>query len=80
VNNVGNVLWGLSVESTIQLFLFVGRNIAPGFFAWVIPTNYEGTEARIGLCINSKSTEFSKNIIFRIYLKTNNSFVLSKKY
>ena len=35
--------------------IFVGRNIAPGFFAWIIPTNKEGTEARIGLCINQNS-------------------------
>ena len=30
--------------------IFVGKNIAPGFFAWIIPTNKHGTEARIGLC------------------------------
>lgn len=30
--------------------IFVGKNIAPGFFAWIIPTNKDGTEARIGLC------------------------------
>ena len=32
--------------------IFVGENIAPGFFAWIIPTNKEGTEGRIGLCIS----------------------------
>ena len=32
--------------------IFVGNNIAPGFFAWIIPTNKTGSEARIGLCIN----------------------------
>jgi digeranylgeranylglycerophospholipid reductase len=31
--------------------IFTGHNIAPGFFAWIIPTNQEGTKARIGLCI-----------------------------
>jgi len=35
--------------------IFLGRNIAPGFFAWAIPTNKEGTEARIGLCIDETS-------------------------
>jgi geranylgeranyl reductase family protein len=34
--------------------IFTGRKIAPGFFAWVIPTNQEGTQARIGLCIGKK--------------------------
>jgi digeranylgeranylglycerophospholipid reductase len=31
--------------------IFVGCNIAPSFFAWVIPTNTQGTTARIGLCL-----------------------------
>jgi digeranylgeranylglycerophospholipid reductase len=35
--------------------IFVGCNIAPGFFAWVIPTNVQGTTARIGLCIGKQS-------------------------
>lgn len=35
--------------------IFVGRNIAPGFFAWIIPTNTHGTSARIGLCIGKQS-------------------------
>ena len=37
--------------------IFVGEKIAPGFFAWIIPTNEHGTEARIGLCISQKSTK-----------------------
>jgi geranylgeranyl reductase family protein len=36
--------------------IFVGRNIAPGFFAWIIPTNVHGTSARIGLCIEKQSS------------------------
>lgn len=32
--------------------IFLGSNIAPGFFAWLIPTNSKGTEARLGLCVN----------------------------
>ena len=37
--------------------IFVGENVAPGFFAWIIPTNEHGTEARIGLCIGPESTK-----------------------
>ena len=37
--------------------IFVGENIAPGFFAWIIPTNEHGTEARTGLCIGPESTK-----------------------
>jgi len=36
--------------------IFVGNTIAPGFFAWVIPTNHHGTTARIGLCIGKHHT------------------------
>jgi len=35
--------------------IFVGNKIAPGFFAWIIPTNKDGTTARIGLCIDPKN-------------------------
>ena len=31
--------------------IFIGENVAPGFFALIIPTNENGSEARIGLCI-----------------------------
>jgi len=41
--------------------IFVGKNIAPGFFAWIIPTNRKGTEARVGLCISQKITNSPKH-------------------
>jgi digeranylgeranylglycerophospholipid reductase len=40
---------GSSVE------IFVGNKIAPGFFAWMIPTNQNGTSAHVGLCVQKKS-------------------------
>ena len=43
--------------------IFVGRNIAPGFFAWIIPTNRNGTNARTGLCISQK-TSYSPKYYF----------------
>jgi len=36
--------------------IFVGQTIAPGFFAWAIPTNLHGTTTRIGLCIGKQNT------------------------
>lgn len=36
--------------------IFVGQTIAPGFFAWAIPTNLNGTTTRIGLCIGKQNT------------------------
>lgn len=57
--------------------IFVGQNISPGFFAWIIPTNEEGTEGRIGLCISQDAphppvfylSNFLKNKQTSPYLK-----------
>ena len=55
-------LQGISAElSEVTLdpkyvHIFVGSSIAPGFFAWVIPTNGKGTTARVGLCIGKHHT------------------------
>ena len=50
--------------------IFVGKNIAPGFFAWIIPTNKKGKEARVGLCISQKTTHPPKQY-FSNFLKSN---------
>ncbi|MCK4996435.1 MAG: NAD(P)/FAD-dependent oxidoreductase [Thermoplasmatales archaeon] len=49
--------------------IFVGKNIAPGFFAWIIPTNKKGTEARAGLCISQKTIHSPKQY-FSNFLKS----------
>jgi len=57
--------------------IYVGKTVAPGFFAWMIPTNKHGTEARIGLCISQNSphppryylSNFFKNKHTSPYLK-----------
>lgn len=41
--------------------IFTGKNIAPGFFAWMIPTKRDGSEARIGLCTSSSSLHSPKH-------------------
>ena len=41
--------------------IFAGSNFAPGFFAWIIPTNCDGTNARIGLCINQDAPKPAKH-------------------
>ena len=42
-------LEGSSVE------IFLGTHIAPGFFAWMIPTNRKGTSAHVGLCVQKNA-------------------------
>lgn len=37
--------------------IFVGKKVAPGFFAWIIPTNSKGTKAHIGLCIQRNALQ-----------------------
>lgn len=34
-----------------KVHVFLGKDIAPGFFAWIIPTSMDGSKARIGLCL-----------------------------
>ncbi|MGF3553748.1 MAG: geranylgeranyl reductase family protein [Thermoplasmatota archaeon] len=57
--------------------IFVGEKIAPGFFAWIIPTNKNGTKARIGLCISQNIKE-SPKFYFQNFLKNKNSKQLLK--
>ncbi len=52
--------------------IFVGEKIAPGFFAWIIPTNNKGTNARAGLCISQNIKE-SPKFYFQNFLKNKNS-------
>jgi geranylgeranyl reductase family protein len=52
--------------------IFTGKNIAPGFFAWIIPTKKDGSEARIGLCTNSNSPYTPKHY-FNNFFKNQNS-------
>jgi digeranylgeranylglycerophospholipid reductase len=58
--------------------IFVGKTIAPGFFAWVIPLGSDNT-ARIGLCIDKRCSRQPKSLLF---LKRNLSEhpILAKKY
>ena len=52
--------------------IFVGNKTAPGFFAWIIPTNKKGTNARIGLCINQDSIH-SPKYFFTKFLQNKNT-------
>jgi geranylgeranyl reductase family protein len=52
--------------------IFVGKNIAPGFFAWIIPINEAGTEARIGLCIDKNAIN-PPMFYFKKFLKSKNT-------
>ncbi len=48
--------------------IFLGRNVAPGFFAWIIPTNKSGTKARTGLCISPDMSNFTpKHFLLNLF-------------
>ena len=50
--------------------IFVGNTIAPGFFAWMIPTSKDGSKARVGLCINQKSPHSPKYFLSNLFKKS----------
>ena len=47
--------------------IFVGNEIAPGFFAWIIPTNKKGTTARVGLCTTSQAPQPIKHYFTKMF-------------
>ena len=57
--------------------IFIGNNIAPGFFAWVIPINKSGSEARIGLCVD-KYAPHSPKYYFDKFLRNKNTLKIFK--
>jgi len=72
LRGIGAEISNVSLDSDF-VEIFVGNKIAPGFFAWVIPTNNNGTKARAGLCINQNSSH-SPKYYFSNFLK-NNSYL-----
>ncbi len=59
--------------------IFFNSRIAPGFFAWIIPINAEGTRARIGLGVVQKFSNSLKKCFknFISYAKLDNAIVES---
>jgi len=51
LRGIGATVTNISLDPK-YVHIYLGSNIAPGFFAWIIPTNKIGNEARIGLCCN----------------------------
>ena len=51
LRGIGAVVSGVKLDPD-YVEIFIGNNIAPGFFAWMIPISDDGTKARIGLCSN----------------------------
>ena len=68
---------GAEIENTDMnpdfLEIFLGNNIAPGFFAWIIPINRQGTMARIGLCISKESTKSPKHYFSNLFKNKSSS-------
>jgi geranylgeranyl reductase family protein len=48
---------GIDIHSKNCVELYFGKNISPGFFAWIVPLNMN--VARVGLAIDNKSSSFS---------------------
>ncbi|RZN14393.1 MAG: NAD(P)/FAD-dependent oxidoreductase [Methanosarcinales archaeon] len=60
LGRVGKILSCIQVEGQYEMAdadfveIFLGNNVAPGFFAWVVPA--ADSIARIGLCVNSSNS------------------------
>jgi geranylgeranyl reductase family protein len=54
LKGIGADLTGTNLDPDF-VKIFLGNDIAPGFFAWIIPTNDSGTKCRVGLCADSLS-------------------------
>jgi digeranylgeranylglycerophospholipid reductase len=55
LEGVGAIVSDVSLDPQ-TVIIYLGSNMAPGFFAWIIPLNRSGTEARIGLCKLQKTS------------------------
>ncbi len=47
--------------------LFFGKEIAPGFFAWIIPLNKEGDSARMGLCVSQPPPKSMRSYFLSLF-------------
>jgi geranylgeranyl reductase family protein len=65
---------GIDIHSQDCVELYFGKNISPGFFAWVVPLNMN--VARVGLAIDNKISFFSTQYYLRKFL---NQIVLHAK-
>lgn len=70
LNGIGAELTNTNLDPDF-VELFVGKNIAPDFFAWIIPTNENGTNARIGLCTIQNSAHLPKYYLSNLFKSKN---------
>lgn len=76
LRGIGAQLLDTNLEgSTVEIF--VGAKVAPGFFAWIIPTNNKGTNAHIGLCIKKNTSQPPMNYLKKLFLNPLSSNYLS---
>jgi geranylgeranyl reductase family protein len=59
IRSIGAKISNISIDPGF-VEIFINRYYAPGFFAWVIPTNEAGTTARIGLGVAQKYSSILK--------------------
>ena len=55
------------------MHIFVGNKVAPGFFAWIIPTNNNGSCARAGLCVDKNAGRPAKYYFNNLFKNKNTS-------
>ena len=81
VKGIGAEIQNVEIDPHL-VKIHVGKAIAPGFFAWVIPTNKKGTTARIGLCVQSphKAKPYFEGFFLKLKEKTSMQHAKIKQY
>ena len=76
LRGMGAEITNVNLDPT-QVEIFVGNHLAPGFFAWIIPTNKAGTSARVGVCISSYAAFPVKHYFSNLFTNSISSSYLS---
>lgn len=77
LKGIGAEISNISIDSKF-VEIFVGNNIAPGFFAWIVPINKDGTEARVGLCVDNNAF-YPPMLYFKKFLRNKNTQTIFKE-
>ncbi|MFH1101753.1 MAG: NAD(P)/FAD-dependent oxidoreductase [Methanobacteriota archaeon] len=79
LQGIGADITDLAIDPK-QVHIFVGAHIAPGFFAWIIPTNPKGTTARAGVCTTHPSSHPTKYYFTQLFTHPASAHLLHKSH
>lgn len=63
---IGAEVEGINIDPK-YVHVFFGGKLAPGFFAWIIPTDKNGKKARAGLCTSYPQDKSPKTLLHNLF-------------